>query len=169
MILVEGYKNSQKPKILCAETASDARIGVQEIPNVIIVSGSIAGKIKDQLEFESEFPDIKVFNIDEIVTALKKLLVKEILYALPGMNCGHCGYDTCLGLAKAILNGEATREKCEVLSTNITTVRIDNQTIPLGRFPQEILREVTLGVLNTLKGVKKHLKRIEITIKNEYE
>ena len=39
---------------------------------------------------------------------------EEVLEALPGNNCGGCGYPGCSGLAKAIVNGEAPVNQCPV-------------------------------------------------------
>ncbi len=78
------------------------------------------------------------------------------------MSRGHCGYDTCSG---SILRGEAVTEDGEVLSTNLATLKVDGEVVPMGRFPQKILRGVTLRVLNSLKSVGQHPKNIEISIK----
>ena len=86
------------------------------------------------------------------------------LRGLPGLNCGHCGYDLCSGLAEAIMSDEATLKDCDFLYANIATVRVDDKYIPLGKFPQEDLRRVTSGFLSSLKGVEKQPKHIEIRI-----
>ncbi|MCR5254577.1 MAG: RnfABCDGE type electron transport complex subunit B [Acetatifactor sp.] len=39
---------------------------------------------------------------------------EAVLKALPGNNCGGCGYPGCAGLAKAIASGEAPVNKCPV-------------------------------------------------------
>jgi len=38
--------------------------------------------------------------------------IKEVLSALPGVNCGACGYPGCEGFAKAIVKGEAKPDGC---------------------------------------------------------
>jgi molybdopterin-guanine dinucleotide biosynthesis protein B len=167
LVLVEGYKMSPHPKILCAETASDARVAINDVHNIVMVSGSIARNLEERKRLQAAFPEIGVYSLEELVPVIKEMLVKEILQSLPGLNCGHCGHDTCLGLAKVIVTGEATKEDCEVLSTNVATLKVDGIVTPLGKFPQEVLRGVTLGVLTSLKGVSKHLKNIEVTIKTD--
>ena len=42
--------------------------------------------------------------------------VANIEQALPGYNCGGCGYPGCRELAEAIVRGEADIEQCKVLS-----------------------------------------------------
>ena len=39
---------------------------------------------------------------------------EEVLAALPGNNCGGCGFPGCSGCAKAIANGEAPVDQCPV-------------------------------------------------------
>ncbi|MEA1885015.1 MAG: RnfABCDGE type electron transport complex subunit B [Thermotogota bacterium] len=50
--------------------------------------------------------------------AAKKFEVKEdprlekIMEALPGVNCGACGYPGCEAFAKAVIKGEAPKDGC---------------------------------------------------------
>lgn len=165
LVLVEGYKRSSNPKVLCADTVSDVQVAMKEIPNIIMVSGSVANKTGERRRLKAMFPDIEVCNLEELVSAIKEGLMKEVLRRLPGLNCGHCGFDSCLELARAILRNKATIEDCEVLATDISTLKVDDKIIPIGKFPQEIIRQVTLGILSSLKDVGKHPKKIEIRIK----
>lgn len=169
LILVEGYKKSTVPKILCTDTADDAAAALKEISNIVMVSGHIASRGREKEKFQMEFPETPVYNFEELVPALKERLVRSIVRRLPGLNCGHCGYDTCLEFAKAILRGEATMQDCEVLATNIATVSVDGKNVPMMKFVQQIIRGVTLGLSGTLKGVKKHPNLIEITVKADAE
>ncbi len=169
LILVEGYKKSSYPKILCADIAEDAETALKEVSNIVMVSGSISSSVKEKERFEAKFPKTPVHDFEEVVSALKEMLTDSILRGLPGLNCKHCGYDSCRDFAKAILRGEATLKDCEVLATNIATLKVDGKNVPIGKFPQQIIRSVTLGVLDTLKGVRKHPHRIEITVKADVE
>ena len=165
LVLVEGYKGSSIPKILCAEDASDVQAMVTKVSNIVIVSGPITEKAREMKRVKEQFPEIGIFNIERVVMALKERLVGKILEGLPGLNCGHCGFGTCLGLAGAILRREATTENCEVLATTIATLKVDGKTVPLSRFPQEALRGVVLGLLGSLKGVVEQPKNVEIQIR----
>ncbi|MEA2089320.1 MAG: molybdopterin-guanine dinucleotide biosynthesis protein B, partial [Thermoproteota archaeon] len=162
LIFVEGYKKSSIPKILCADTTEDALVALKEISNIIMISGGIASRSQEKEKFQTEFPETPVYNFEELVSALKERLARSILRRLPGLNCGHCGYNTCLEFAKAVLKGEATMQDCEVLAASIATVTVDGKNVPIMKFVQQIVRGVTLGIINTLKGVKKHPNRIEI-------
>lgn len=38
--------------------------------------------------------------------------VREIVQALPGVNCGACGFPGCEGFGKAVAKGEASADGC---------------------------------------------------------
>jgi len=162
---VEGYKKSAYPKILCAETAQEAQAALNEISNVVMISGLISANVEEKKLLESQFPNTPVYDFAEIISALKEMLATSVFRGLPGLNCKHCGYDSCLELAKAILRREATMKDCDVLATNIATLKVDGKNVPIGKFPQEIIRSIVVGILGTLKGVSKHPQLIEVTVK----
>lgn len=165
LVLVEGYKTSSAPKILCAGIASDVEAAMKDVPNIVMVSGPIADNAKETKKLKAQLPGIEVYGFEELVSALKEKMAIKLLERLPGLNCGNCGYASCLELSKAILRGEATLEDCEVLTTNIATLKVDDRIVPLGKFPQEILKGVIIGVLSSLKDVSEHPKNIEIKIR----
>ena len=169
LIFVEGYKKAPYPKILCADTAEDAQVALKEISNIVMVSGLITSNAEEKEKFKEEFPKNPVYDFEEVVSELKEMLADSILKSLPGLNCKHCGYDSCREFAKAILRGEVTMKECEVLATDIATLKVDGKNVPIGKFPQQIIRGVTLGVLETLKGVRKHPHCIEISINADVE
>lgn len=39
----------------------------------------------------------------------------ELLKRLPGINCAMCGYNTCEGMANALLEDKTVYKKCKVL------------------------------------------------------
>ncbi len=41
--------------------------------------------------------------------------IHELLERLPGINCGVCGYNTCEGMANALLKDKEVYKKCKVL------------------------------------------------------
>ncbi len=134
-----------------------------------MISGNIVNKKKEIEKFETEFSEPPIYELDDIVSAVKDMLVNSIVKSLPGLNCKKCGYDSCLNLADATLRGEATIEECKVLETDIVNLKVDGSTIPIGEFPQKIIHNITLGILESLKGVKKHPQNIEITVKANLE
>ncbi|MFQ5758171.1 MAG: molybdopterin-guanine dinucleotide biosynthesis protein B [Candidatus Bathyarchaeia archaeon] len=169
LIFVEGYKKSSYPKILCADTAEEAQAALKEISNIVMVSGLISSSVEEKERFKAKFPDTLVYDFEEVAAALKEMLADSILRRLPGLDCKHCEYDSCRDFAKAVLRGEAAIKDCEVLTTEIATLKVDGDNVPIGKFPQQIIRGITLGVLDTLKGVRKHPHLIEITVKADVE
>jgi molybdopterin-guanine dinucleotide biosynthesis protein B len=167
LVFVEGYKKSQYPKILAANTASEALAAMKDVSKIIGISGLIAGKPKEQEILKAKHSEIKVLGMEEAVSAVKEMLTKDILESLPGLNCGHCGRDTCLALAQAITAGDATKNDCQVLSTDLVALEVDGKIVPLSKFPQQILKGVTMGVLSNLRGVDGQPKHIKIKIKAE--
>jgi Na+-translocating ferredoxin:NAD+ oxidoreductase RNF subunit RnfB len=41
--------------------------------------------------------------------------IHELLKRLPGINCAMCGYNTCEGMANALLEDKEVYKKCKVL------------------------------------------------------
>ena len=165
LVLVEGYKESSAPKILCADTVSDVETAMKVISNVIMVSGPIADDAGETEKLKTQLPETGVYRFEELVSALKEKIAFEVLKRLPGLNCGHCDYTSCLKLSKAILLGKATLDDCEALTTRIVVLKIDDRVVPLSKFPQDILRGTIMGMLGSLKDVENHPKNIEIRIR----
>ena len=44
--------------------------------------------------------------------------IHDLLKLLPGINCGMCGYNTCEGMANALLEDKEAYKKCKVLRDN---------------------------------------------------
>ena len=76
----------------------------------------------------------------------------EILEELPGLDCGDCELGSCEAMAEAIAGGKAELKDCVVLSAGDTAVlKVNEERIPLNRFVQETMKEVTLAMLKPLK------------------
>lgn len=48
----------------------------------------------------------------KILEVKKNPNLDKVIQLLPGYNCGSCGYPGCAGMAKALLDKDATIEKC---------------------------------------------------------
>lgn len=80
--------------------------------NEIIIAMIVVGTIGLIIGILLSIASIKfAVSIDE-----KEVQIRE---ALPGNNCGGCGYPGCDGLAKAIANGEAKVNQCPVGGNNV--------------------------------------------------
>lgn len=166
LILVEGYKRSTIPKIVCVDKISDMQKAIDEIPNIIAITGLITRDNKLMAILKSQYPKIEAYRFEELVKMLKQLIIEDIIDSLPGLNCGDCGYEGCWDLGEAIIEGKASTENCVVLPVNTTILKVDNKVIPMKKFPQEIIREIILGLITSLKNVENHPKHIEIYIKS---
>ena len=165
LVLVEGYKETSTPKILCADTFGEVQTAMSTVSNIVMISGLITSKRREMERIRLQFPDVRTYQLDGLVSAIREMLEKAIQKGLPNLNCGRCGYTTCLDLAKMISRGEAMREDCDVLATNPVTLIVDGRTVPIGKFPQEAVRGVVLGLVGSLKGVGENPRNIEIMVR----
>ena len=151
IILVEGFKRSDKPKILCADSVEEVEEALQSISNIVAVSGSVTEEADQVKILKEKFPQVSLMRREEIVKFLRGFVVKDWLKKLPRLNCGHCRYGSCAEMAKALMEGRASLDECVVISTSISKVAVDDRMIPLSRWPQIMLREIILGFIRSLK------------------
>lgn len=91
-------------------------------------------------------------SVDEAVSYIRRMAdVERALQRLPGLDCGDCGYQSCMELARAIAAGDASLGDC-VMSGGVT-VTVDGTTIPLKPFVQSFIENTIRGMLRSLKGV----------------
>ena len=147
IVLVEGFKREKTfPKIVCIRNEGEK------------------SELFDGLElftasFEENISDFTIVNDDHI----KKMaaIVFERSFKLPCLNCGHCGYESCYELARDIVGGKETIDKCISLNPTIS-VKIDGTEFPLNPFTSNLFRDIILAMLSSLKGFKKGTIEIEI-------
>jgi len=151
IILVEGFKRSDKPKILCAESVEEVEEALRSISNIVAVSGSVTEKADEVKILKKKFPQVNLMRREEMVKFLRDFVVKDWLKKLPRLDCGHCKYGSCAEMAKALVEGRASLDECVVISTSISTIAVDDRLIPLSRWPQIMLREIILGFIRSLK------------------
>ena len=151
VILAEGFKRSNKPKILCAENVEEVDQALNKISNIIAISGAVAEKLDQAKALRNKYPQTPVMKPEELIDFVKDLVVKEWLKNLPRLDCGHCKYGSCAAMAKALTEGKATIDECVVISTAISRISVDGKEIPLSKWPQIVLKEIILGFLRSLK------------------
>jgi molybdopterin-guanine dinucleotide biosynthesis protein B len=148
-VIVEGFKSlSSLAKIMVPrETkeieslSSGLEIAIVEVPGV-------------SLRVNCSVPVIPLEHVSE----LADLVEVKSFKLLPGLNCGGCGYDECMELARAILSGDAGAEKCAGYGSGGFVLRVDDQIVPLGPFVREVTMNVVLGLVKSFKGVKEPSK-----------
>jgi len=101
--------------------------------------------------------DLK-FIVEHIMNFVKEgKEVNNILDKLAGLDCGKCGYSSCLSLAKAIKEEKASIENCIPISLMPKLkckITINEREVYMQSFVSEIIRKSILGMLSTLKGVE---------------
>lgn len=155
LILAEGFKNSPYPKIFCAGSIEEAKEAVRRISNVVavILPGNPAEEMAGQ--------EIKVSNVKGVLELIRKEVAEYWIKQIPGFNCGRCRYGSCEGLAKAIRRGEASIRECVMRSFHAAKIVIDSEDIPLGPWPQRLLRELIKGFVRSLKLRELDLEKAE--------
>ena len=147
LVILEGFKKEKTyPKVVCIkeEADTDTLFDGLEI--------ATAGFNKEIVDFD--------ISDDEHIKALAQI-VSEKSFKLPDLNCGHCGYETCYGLAKEIVRGNKTIDNCVSLNPSIS-ISVDGKPFALNPFMSNLFKNSFLAMLSSLKGFKKG--RVEIDI-----
>jgi len=144
LILVEGFKDSPYPKILCTSSPKEMVDASKSIRNIVAVTGELDRDEASEL-------GMKLMNEAEIYEILRLAVIDYWLKLIPGFDCGKCRYKSCGELAKAIRDGRATIRECSMRSTLVTKVKLDGAEVPLGTWPQKLLRELLVAFIRSLK------------------
>jgi molybdopterin-guanine dinucleotide biosynthesis protein B len=135
--LIEGHWDDTIPKIAVGD--------IEEKPNTIL-------RYKDNFE--------EVLNY-----AVEGIEIDKVNDKLPGLDCGKCGKEKCIELAKVIHTGENKFEDCYYFSEKKVSLEVDGMEVPLGKFTKDIVSGTVAGMVSTLKGVDSPKKiRIEIEV-----
>lgn len=122
-IVIEGFKFSNYPKISTTPIKDDFTIA-----------------------------NVDVFKITpEKIVSLVDLVEKRTYGVIPGSDCGECGFENCLQMAKAIIQGDASEESCKMRKLREVELYIDDKKIPLNPFVQDFIKKSLMGMISTLK------------------
>ena len=156
IVVLEGFKSLDTVSRIIVPRASEE---IEALANglEIALTGPIAGNLPS-----SSVPIVPL----EDFGGLADIVEAKAFPLLSGLNCGDCGYDNCKILAIAILAGEAKIEDCVVRSAGAASLRVNGKQVPMNRFVQDVMRNIVLGVIRTLKGVEEP-KRVEIIFESE--
>lgn len=139
-IVIEGFKFSNYPKISTTEFTDDFTIS-----------------------------NVNVFEInDDDVTNLVDLVEERTYGLIPGSNCGNCGCENCLDMARAIVKGKISEDKCKMKKLDEVQLFIGDKMIPLNPFVQDFMKKSVMGMISTLKTGETKIpqEKMELLIKN---
>ena len=135
LILVEGYKNENIPKIAVGE--------IEERSNTLF---KYDGNLKEILQYIKQ-----------------EIGIERIQRQLPGLDCKKCGFD-CRKMAELIYAKEITLEDCHSFSQLPVFLEGDGESIPLGDFTRGMIANIINGMISSLKGTES-AKEFKITLR----
>lgn len=140
------------------------------------VAKIICVKDRDEYEFFSKNAEGRILGIysidpigsqiqtikrakDDIIEKVHSYMKEErdvfdILTRLPILDCGKCGFDSCLNFAREIHKGGATIEDCSVLRVKEdlnARIEVNGKEIPLQPFVSRIIYNTVTGMVSSLK------------------
>lgn len=138
-IIIEGFKFSYYPKISTTEAKDDFTI-----------------------------ENVDVFEMgDDDISPLVDLVEERTYGLIPNADCRNCGYENCLEMARDIIKGKISEEKCKMKKLNEVQLFIGDKMIPLNPFVQDILKKTIMGMLSTLKTDNAEIReKVELLIRN---
>ena len=139
-LIIEGFKFANYPKIS-------------------------TNKIQDDFTITS----VDVFQTqEEDIPPLVDLVEERTYSMIPYGNCGECGYDNCLDMARAIIRGETSEMKCKMKKIMEVELYIGDEPIHLNPFVQDFIKKSVLGMVNSLKthGKEPIQENVELFIRN---
>ncbi len=163
-VLLEGFESEKTlPKIIAAKTAVEAEGFVDGL--AIAISGFIV-ESKEEAAKASEL-GIPLLSSLSQAEALAELVEQKAFLSLPDLpHCGECGYESCYGMAKAIVKGDAKAKGCLLTQKEEVTLEVNGVRIPLKEFPQQIIRDTLQGMVSSLEGISE-IKKLKIELKKE--
>lgn len=148
MILVEGFKTSEFPKILVARNFHEVDELLRKTHNIIAISGSIVQEYPQQ----SSYQGIPLHSPDALIPLLIQQLHSQARALLPQLDCRRCGFESCDQMAQAIMNGDATIAQCNALSDQKVQLIVNGESVNLSAFPAKYIFNTVLGMIMALHG-----------------
>jgi molybdopterin-guanine dinucleotide biosynthesis protein B len=160
VVLVEGFKESDNPKILVARNLSQ----VEELMELTTQALAISGPIASEKDCPSSVQNTPVLELIELVPLVMGLILDASVKRLPETDCRRCGFESCKALATAVLGGKASIDQCKTLTEREVVLTVDGNPIVLSEFPKNFIRNTVLGMIKTLRGVKTAPRTISLEI-----
>lgn len=145
-VIVEGFKKESFPRIVAVRSAGEAEELLDD--STIAVVGALSQEEMGIPVIDMQAQPERLVEILET----EELKAKSILARLPVLDCGDCGSASCAEMAEKISTGAKRFEDCVVLSAGREVeIYVGGKEVPLGSFVQDFVRNVTMGMLSSLK------------------
>ncbi len=154
-LIIEGYSESNTPKILAGTTFDDLD---KKFDNTVFL---ISGRIADEI---NQYKEVAALSALTDVSEIVDIIEKKAFKILPDFDpdcCSACGH-SCRELCELIIKGHKKRDDCTISNSSIS-LTINGKNIPMVPFVQKILQNSVEGVIKELDGYEKNSKvKIEI-------
>jgi molybdopterin-guanine dinucleotide biosynthesis protein B len=133
------------------------------LPRILVLKSKHEASDMDNGLALASWGEIEVPGLPGItsVSTLADLVLSKG-FALAGIDCGSCNRPDCLHLAREIVQGKASPEECVARSSSKISISINNQTLALNPFVENIFMKSILGMLSELKGYAPGKIKIEM-------
>ncbi len=138
---------------------------LENVARIIVVRNE-----SDILELKDEFTIGVVGDISESdfsfedSAGLVDLIEERSVMFTGGLDCGHCGFETCRDYVISAINGGASVEGCVAMKGTVSLF-IDGKKVPLKPFVQNLIGKTVSGIVSALK--KSDGRRIEIHVEKD--
>lgn len=144
ILLIEGFKSLKYfPKILCVRNANDKK---ELEDDLTLFTAGMDNSLK-----KNKIANYLITDESDIDYMSKQ--IEENGFLLPDMNCGDCGYKDCYGLARAIMQGKESLEKCEYSFEENFLIQVNKRKIHLNPFMSKLYQSILHGMLSPLKDI----------------
>lgn len=164
LVIVEGFKKCDIGDVIAVvKDLNELNKVVEEVYGNVIAVVTRSTVVEERAGL-----DTKVFGINDIPNIADYIVANAIRYILSqtaNLNCGHCGYSTCIEFSKAYLRGEVL--SCPVM--NEVKLLVNGKQVHLTPFVKKVIMNTVLGLVSTLKDVPKdarEIRELELKIKN---
>jgi molybdopterin-guanine dinucleotide biosynthesis protein B len=161
-VLLEGFESEKTlPKIIAAKTAEEAASFSDGLAT------AISGPILESKTETAKAATMQIPLLSSISQAeqLADIVEQKAFAKLPGLShCGECGFESCYGMAKALVKGDGEAKGCALAKKEAVTLEVNGMRIPLKEFPQQIISGMLEGMVSSLEGVPDIRKlKVELT------
>ncbi|MEM4666451.1 MAG: molybdopterin-guanine dinucleotide biosynthesis protein B [Thermofilum sp.] len=150
-VVVEGFKE-RFPGVRVAVARS--REELEKLQSPLLVAAYSAAELGGA--------SVPIFKPGE-EERLADLLTEKAFEPPAGLNCGFCGFSSCIEFARAVAKGEVSPSGCRVLASRVKLV-VDGKAVELNPFVQDVVRNVVRALVSTLKGVGERPGRVELVL-----